>query len=104
MRTYFETTTGRYLGTWNWPATPEQLDHPDLAGHPWKEGQAGSNLHRLNLLTGTVELIPIPYEYVSLRASAYPSLGDQLDMIFHAGGGGAAFQASIAAVKARYPK
>lgn len=43
-------------------------------------------------------------QYQRDRATAYPSLGDQLDMIYHAGGGGAAFQAAIAAVKARYPK
>lgn len=43
-------------------------------------------------------------QYQRDRARAYPSLGDQLDMIFHAGGGGAEFQSAIAAVKARYPK
>lgn len=45
-----------------------------------------------------------PDQYRTLRASAYPSIGDQLDMIYHAGLGGAAFQAAIAAVKATHPK
>lgn len=43
-------------------------------------------------------------QYQRDRATAYPSIGDQLDMIFHAGLGGEAFQSAIAAVKARYPK
>jgi len=34
----------------------------------------------------------------------YPSIGDQLDMIFHAGLGGDEFQAAIQAVKDAYPK
>lgn len=59
MRTYFDRLTGVYLGSWNWPVAPEQLDHPDLAGHLWKEGQVGSSLYRLNLLTDTLELVPV---------------------------------------------
>ena len=34
----------------------------------------------------------------------YPSLGEQLDMIFHAGLGGDTFQAAIQAVKDAHPK
>lgn len=59
MRTYFDSTTGAYLGSWNWPATAEQMTHPSLAGHLWKEGQVGSAAHRLNLLTDTLELAPV---------------------------------------------
>ena len=104
MRTYFDRTAGTYIGTWNWPATPEQLTHPSLAGHPWKEGQVGSGLHRLNLHTNTVELIPIPYNYVTLRAAAYPPIGDQLDAIWKGGSAEAAMLEAILAVKAKYPK
>ena len=43
-------------------------------------------------------------EYARNRASAYPPIGDQLDMIYHAGLGGDAFQAAISAVKQEYPK
>lgn len=46
----------------------------------------------------------IATQYQKDRASAYPSLGDQLDMIFHAGLGGDEFQAAIAAIKADHPK
>jgi len=38
------------------------------------------------------------------RDRQYPPIGDQLDMIFHAGLGGDEFQAAIAAVKAAHPK
>jgi len=43
-------------------------------------------------------------QYVRDRIAAYPSIGDQLDMIFHAGLGGDEFQAAIQAVKDAYPK
>ena len=43
-------------------------------------------------------------EYQRNRASEYPSIGEQLDMIYHAGQGGDAFQAAIQAVKDKYPK
>ena len=43
-------------------------------------------------------------KYQRDRAVAYPSIGDQLDMIYHAGQGGDAFQKAIKAVKEKYPK
>jgi len=43
-------------------------------------------------------------QYARDRATAYPPIGDQLDMIYHAGLGGDAFQAAISAVKQEYPK
>ena len=42
--------------------------------------------------------------YQRTRAIAYPSIGDQLDMIYHNGDGGATFQAAIKAVKDATPK
>ncbi len=42
--------------------------------------------------------------YARNRAAEYPSIGDQLDMIYHNGDGGATFQAAIKAVKDKYPK
>ena len=42
--------------------------------------------------------------YKEKRLFEYPSIGDQLDMIYHAGQGGDAFQAAIKAVKDKYPK
>ena len=43
-------------------------------------------------------------KYQRDRAEAYPSIGDQLDMIYHAGQGGDEFQKAIKAVKDKYPK
>jgi len=43
-------------------------------------------------------------EYARNRVGEYPSIGDQLDMIFHAGLGGDEFQAAIQAVKDAHPK
>jgi len=43
-------------------------------------------------------------KYQRNRIEEYPSIGDQLDMIYHAGQGGDAFQKAIKAVKDKYPK
>ena len=43
-------------------------------------------------------------KYQRDRAESYPSIGDQLDMIYHAGQGGDGFQKAIKAVKDKYPK
>ena len=43
-------------------------------------------------------------EYQRNRASEYPSIAEQLDLIYHAGVGGDAFQAAIKAVKDKHPK
>ena len=45
-----------------------------------------------------------PNAYKEKRLDEYPSIGDQLDMIYHNGDGGATFQAAIKAVKDATPK
>jgi len=55
----------------------------------------------------TTEMSRLQAEYDAqayARARTYPSIGDQLDMIFHAGLGGDEFQTAIQAVKDKYPK
>ena len=48
---------------------------------------------------------PVPPTYDKLRAAAYPSIGDQLDMQYHDGVDGTTTWAdAIAAVKAKYAK
>lgn len=42
--------------------------------------------------------------YQRNRLKEYPSIGDQLDLIYHAGVGGDAFQAAIKAIKDKHPK
>lgn len=46
--------------------------------------------------------IPVPLTYAELRARAYPSIPDQLDLIFHQGIEG--WKVIIQAVKNKYPK
>ena len=43
-------------------------------------------------------------EYKTKRASEYPSIGDQLDALFHAGAFPNEMAAAIQAVKDKYPK
>jgi len=59
------------------------------------------------LITAEITRLQAEYDskqYQRDRATAYPPIGDQLDMIYHAGLGGDAFQAAISAVKQEYPK
>ena len=42
--------------------------------------------------------------YITQRASEYPSIGDQLDALFHAGVFPADMAAKIQAIKDKYPK
>jgi len=42
--------------------------------------------------------------YSDKRKSEYPDIGDQLDMIYHAGFGGDEFQEAIKRVKEKFPK
>jgi hypothetical protein len=43
-------------------------------------------------------------EYKELRATEYPSIGDQLDALFHAGVFPEEMAAQIQAIKDKYPK
>ena len=43
-------------------------------------------------------------KYQRDREEAYPSIGDQLDMIYHSGQGGDEFQKAVKAVKDKYSK
>ena len=55
----------------------------------------------------TITPIDIQEDYTVLRTQGihgYPSIGEQLDMIYRAGLGGDEFQSAISAVKQAYPK
>lgn len=45
-----------------------------------------------------------PIKYKQQRAAEYPSIGDQLDALFHAGVFPEAMAAQIQAIKDKYPK
>ena len=46
--------------------------------------------------------VPVPPTYQELRRAAYPSMADQLDLLYH--GGMDAWKAAITAVKQEFPK
>lgn len=51
-----------------------------------------------------VEALVASKAYIDNRASEYPSIGDQLDALFHAGAFPDDMAATIQAVKDKYPK
>ena len=59
--------------------------------------EIGDEARRLHLLWETTE-------YQRLRASEYPSIGDQLDALWKGGAAAAEMLARVQAVKAHYPK
>ena len=69
-----------------WVEVPEDVRMPE----------AGSTY-----VNGTINYPAAP---TAVEMRRYPSLGDQLDMIFHSGLGGDTFQAAIQAVKDANPK
>jgi hypothetical protein len=107
------------------------LEHQSMSGATIAEGVAGLDTHYFDLQTEQlVSMPPRPsadhvFDYIARRwkqspaqaeanvrarrASEYPSVGAQLDALWHAMDAGelpmiAAFYEPIAAVKARYPK
>lgn len=62
----------------------------------------GKPVRLANFLTATEFLERYNADYVQKRISAYPSIEDQLDKIYHEGLD--AWKAEITAIKTRYPK
>jgi len=56
----------------------------------------------INAVDAEAEHNAVAYQWE--REKEYPSIGEQLDMIFHAGFGGDEFQAAIQAIKDAHPK
>ena len=80
------------------------VDAEDVTKITWHNGT--TPIAEADILAKQKEL-QTAYEnnkYQRDRAEAYPSIGEQLDLIYHAGIGGDAFQAAIKAVKDKYPK
>jgi hypothetical protein len=62
----------------------------------------GNKVQFDNAITATEFLARYNADYVQKRITAYPSIEDQLDKIYHEGID--AWKEQIAAIKARYPK
>jgi hypothetical protein len=58
----------------------------------------------IDLTAKEIAALPVPVlpTYQELRAAAYPSIPDQLDLLYH--GGMEAWKAAITAVKEEFPK
>jgi len=69
----------------------------------WKDGHTTTTAEN-NAIDAEVTRLQALEDYQAPRKAEYPSIGDQLDMIYHNGDGGATFQAAIKAVKDKYPK
>jgi hypothetical protein len=89
-----ETNMKNFLVT---PENPEGV-YVDLTPAEQAEYEEREKQHLLDLEERKSQ------EYSRLRRQEYPAIGDQLDMIFHAGLGGDEFQAAIQAVKDANPK
>ena len=86
------------------PKAEVTVSAEDVKQITWHNGT--TPISESDILTKQKEL-QTAYEnnkYQRDRAVEYPSIGDQLDMIYHAGQGGDAFQKAIKEVKDKYPK
>lgn len=73
----------------------------------WMDCPDDCKAYRWSIIDGVLKENPKPEDTRTIfqkRIDEYPSIGDQLDMIYHNGDGGATFQAAIKAVKDKYPK
>ena len=85
--------------------------HPEVARCNSKDGAFDANSNPITIDQAKVDAAAAEIAkekaavaYKGERELEYPDLRDQLDMIYHAGQGGDAFQAAIKAVKDKYPK
>lgn len=72
----------------------------------WKDGHTTTDAEKTNIQTEALRL-QLEYdnkEYQRKRVIEYPSIGDQLDALFHAGVFPEEMAAQIQAVKDKYPK
>ncbi len=87
------------------PGTKVSVTAEDFEQITWHDGNP-TNITKDQIVTKQAELKTAydTTEYQRKRKEEYPSIGDQLDMIYHAGLGGDEFQEAIKIVKNKYPK
>ena len=87
------------------PNAKYYLEGDDYSGLDWSDTKTTKPTEQQ--CTDGVSTMQSNYDaqdYARKRVAEYPSIGDQLDMIYHNGDGGATFQAAIKAVKDKHPK
>ena len=68
----------------------------------WPEGSTPLTWEQIKLRVEELKAAKKNLEYQGLRAAEYPSIADQLDLLYHEGYDG--WKAAVQAVKDKYPK
>jgi hypothetical protein len=84
---------------WAWSG-----DTDDYTGLTWHDSSDCPTKEELKALKEVVETEKTNTAYIKLRQKEYPSIGDQLDSLFHAGVFPEEMAAKIQAVKDAYPR
>lgn len=90
--------------------TDEQFEQPTLPGEFIKEGIASDTHHRIEAgqVVARAQAVPEPPSYAEQRQRAYPPLTELADALYWLNQGNdapmRAYLATVAAVKARFPK
>ena len=87
-----------------YPGSVWSLNGDSYAGFAWSDDNVAQKPTELELINECMRL-QAEYEvneYQRLRKAAYPSIEDQLDLLYH--GGYEAWKDAISAVKSQYPK
>jgi hypothetical protein len=86
-----------------YPKAAWELNGDDYSGLTWKSVDIAKPTEaELIAECDRLHAIYLSTEYKRQRAKAYPSIADQLDLMYH--GGYDAWKAAIDAVKQEYPK
>ena len=77
----------------------------DYSGLEWLDDkQTQPSLQEVNQEIANMQAAQLANQYKLNRVAEYPSIGDQLDALFHAGVFPADMAARIQAIKDKYPK
>lgn len=106
MQTVIKDTDGTIIniGPWDYQMVPVMEDGQQVGERALNPLPAGAYEAQVEITSGPDGGLYAATDYRALRRAAYPSIGDQLDALFHAGLMPADMAAQLAAVKAQYPK
>lgn len=106
MQTVIKDADGKIInvGPWDYQMVPLIENGEQVGEHPLNPLPPGAYEVQVEVVTGPDGGQYAATDYRALRLAAYPPIGDQLDILFHAGLLPPALSAQLAAVKAKYPK